>query len=137
MILSSGPGANDFEVLIAQPFFHAYLFIILMLCIESTSSCSEPTLGNVANRHLHAQRTDFNLSNRLAANRLCSETTGYQHSRLVRLVAAEIVGRRTFSSLVFEPAFVASTATPGAVCAPAEWADSKTAASASISSSVS
>ena len=51
--------------------------------------------------------------------------------------AAEIVGRRTLSSLVFGAVFGAAAATPGAVCVPAEWTESKTAASASVTSSVS
>ena len=49
----------------------------------------------------------------------------------------EIVGGRTFLSLVFEVVLVDSVATPGAVWGPVEWTDSKTAASTSVSSSVS
>ena len=45
--------------------------------------------------------------------------------------AAEIVGRRTLSSLVFGAVFGAAlgaaAGTPGAVCVPAEWTESKTA----------
>ena len=48
-----------------------------------------------------------------------------------------MVGRRTFLSLVFAAALGTATATPVAVCVPVEWTESKMAASASVTSSVS